>query len=244
MLGLTASRLRPPSRAHDASPDGSTLWVDRCEFQLTLSLPEVDFGCWPELCIGGRRLQEGALRPSSSGRRDPCREDPPSTRCRRSRSFAVRRHQRAAAGGALRGRWLWRSSLRSDCPGLAGRAGPCGPAVRQARTVPRTVRVRAHLLASRGCRITRFVRCAHCAQTGCGKSVYEARCARPPRGCAARRHTQRPRRAPPAAQPTEVAVAEAHHCLPQRGVRAGRGVRVRRRAAQGSWPARAARFVD
>ena len=86
-----------------------------------------------------------------------------------------------------------RPPLRYGYPGLAGRAGPCGPAVRQARTVPRTVRVRAHLLASRGCRITRFVRCAHCAQTGCGKSVDEARCARPP----SRLRCSAPHTAPP-----------------------------------------------
>ena len=83
-----------------------------------------------------------------------------------------------------------RPPLRYGYPGLAGRAGPCGPAVRQARTVPRTVRVRAHLLASRGCRITRFVRCA---QTGCGKSVDEARCARPP----SRLRCSAPHTAPP-----------------------------------------------
>jgi hypothetical protein len=127
------------------------------------------------------------------------------------------------------------------------------------------------LLASRGCRITRFVRFAHCAQTGCGKSAHEARCARPPRGCAARRPIQRPRRAPPAARPPAWRSGVRHRCLLQRGVRAGRGVRVKRRAwtqtvrgtvcawrgtgplarcglqgrgAQGPWPARAARFVD
>ena len=137
-----------------------------------------------------------------------------------------------------------RPPLRYGYPGLAGRAGPCGPAVRQARTVPRIVRVRAHLLASRGCRITRFVRCAHCAQTGCGKSVDEARCARPPRGCAARRPIQRPRRAPSAAQPTVVALVENHPCLLQRAVRARCGVRLKRRGAQGSWPASAASLVN
>jgi hypothetical protein len=34
----------------------------------------------------------------------------------------------------------------------------------------------------------------------CRESVYEARCARRPRACASRRHTNRPRRAPPAAR--------------------------------------------
>jgi hypothetical protein len=59
------------------------------------------------------------------------------------------------------------------------------------------------LLALRGCRITRFVRCAHCAQTRCGKSVFDARCARPPQVCAARRPIQRRRWAPPAANTTD-----------------------------------------
>jgi hypothetical protein len=34
----------------------------------------------------------------------------------------------------------------------------------------------------------------------CRESVYEARCARRPRACASRRHTNRPRRVPPAAR--------------------------------------------
>jgi hypothetical protein len=52
------------------------------------------------------------------------------------------------------------------------------------------------VLARRARRPTRFVRCAHCAQTGGGKSVDEARCARGP--CELR--SSAPRQRPP--QPT------------------------------------------
>ncbi len=54
---------------------------------------------------------------------------------------------------AALGQW-WRVSLRSAparaaaSPGLAGRAGPGGPAVRKAQAAPRTACVRAHLLGA------------------------------------------------------------------------------------------------
>ena len=69
---------------------------------------------------------------------------------------------------------MWRSPLRSDFPAL---------------------------LALRVCRRScQTRRCVRCAQTGCGKSDVEARCARPPQDCAARRPMLRPHRAPPAAK--------------------------------------------
>ena len=44
---------------------------------------------------------------------------------------------------------MWMRAARADLrTGLAGRAGPGGPAVRQARTVHRTVHVRAHFLVT------------------------------------------------------------------------------------------------
>jgi hypothetical protein len=46
---------------------------------------------------------------------------------------------------------------------------------------------------------TRFVRCAHYAQTDGAKSVLDARFARRPQSCAARHPRNRPRRVPPAA---------------------------------------------
>jgi hypothetical protein len=53
----------------------------------------------------------------------------------------------------------------ADFPGLAGRAGPCGPAARQARTVPRTVLVRARLLGLVARRVTRCAACGRSART-------------------------------------------------------------------------------
>jgi hypothetical protein len=43
---------------------------------------------------------------------------------------------------------LTRAAREAASPGLAGRAGPWGPAVRKAQTVPRTVCVPAHLLGA------------------------------------------------------------------------------------------------
>ena len=57
----------------------------------------------------------------------------------------------------------------------------------------------APVLDSGSCRITRFVRSAHCAQTGSGKSDHEARCARRPRISASRRPTKSPSRVTPPA---------------------------------------------
>jgi hypothetical protein len=50
-------------------------------------------------------------------------------------------------------------------------------------------------------RVTRFVRCAHCAQADAASQKLEARCARRPRPCAARGRRFAPCRAPPAARP-------------------------------------------
>ena len=149
-----------------------------------------------------------------------------------------------ASGDARWRRRLWRSALRADSPAL---------------------------LALRGCRITRCAHCVRYAQTGCGKSVHEARCARPPQGwpcrprrarrpgrsqgtngpldrlcpCSpARRPTRRRPRAPPAARARGWrSTVRLRRCL-RRAVRAGRGGRVKRRGAQGSWPASAASLVD
>jgi len=52
-----------------------------------------------------------------------------------------------------------------DFPGLAGRAGPCVPAARQARTVPRTVLVRARLLGLVARRVTCYALRAPLKQT-------------------------------------------------------------------------------
>jgi len=68
------------------------------------------------------------------------------------------------------------------------------------------------------------------------ESVYEARCARRPQACASRRHTNRPRRAPPAAQGSGRFFWRTTPACQQRRVRAGRGAPVGRREAQGSWP--------
>jgi len=68
------------------------------------------------------------------------------------------------------------------------------------------------------------------------ESVHEARCARRPRACASRRHTQHPHRAPPAAWHRCLRSRKtAHGCL-QRCVRVGCGVHVRCREAQGLRP--------
>jgi hypothetical protein len=63
----------------------------------------------------------------------------------------------------------------ADSTGLADRAGPRGPAVRQARTVHRTVHVRAHLLGLGSRRRTHFACFAALRSNSAGESVYEAR---------------------------------------------------------------------
>ena len=68
----------------------------------------------------------------------------------------------------------------------------------------------------------------------CDESVYEARCARRPRGCAPRRPTHRPRRAAPAALQRLRFAWEATPL--QRRARTGRAAPLGRREAQGSWP--------
>ena len=93
------------------------------------------------------------------------------------------------------------------------------------------------------------------------ESDDEARCARRARPCAAPRPGNHPRQAPPAAtncrrfSPRALAVQQrrtpnhrrfssrAFAVQQQRRMRAGRGAPRRRREAQGSWPARAARIV-
>ena len=80
---------------------------------------------------------------------------------------------RVATGGTRRRLMPWRSSLRSDCTPVLG---------------------------PRSRRRTHFVRCARYVQTNVGASVHEARCARRPRTSAPRRHRNRRRRVPPAAQ--------------------------------------------
>ncbi len=88
---------------------------------------------------------------------------------------------------------------RFACEGSA-RRGRRYPQGAHAVAVSATLRLRcaAHLgVAPR----TRFVRCAHYAQTGGAKSVLDARCARRLQGCAARRHRNRPLRVAPAALP-------------------------------------------
>ena len=70
----------------------------------------------------------------------------------------------------------------------------------------------------------------------CDESDHEARCARRLKTCAPRRHTNRPRRAPPAALQRSCFSSRRSTVSQQRRVRAGRGAPVVRREAQGSWP--------
>ena len=70
----------------------------------------------------------------------------------------------------------------------------------------------------------------------CDESVDEARCARRPQACASRRHTNRPRRAPPAARHGWWSSLGTPPASPQRRVRAGCSAPLERREAQGSWP--------
>jgi hypothetical protein len=70
----------------------------------------------------------------------------------------------------------------------------------------------------------------------CDESVYEARCACRPQGCASRRHTNRPHRAPPAALHRLSCSGRTPRATPRRRVRAGRSAPVGRREAQRSWP--------
>ncbi len=69
-----------------------------------------------------------------------------------------------------------------------------------------------------------------------GESVDEARCARRLRTSAPRRHRNRPRRAPPAAQHRLLFSGRVPRRVQQRRVRAGWSAPLERREAQGSWP--------
>ncbi len=160
--------------------------------------------------------------------------------------------RRVAAGGSERGpwralcrragqgrtaQWLRRSVLRTDCPALL---------------TP----------GSRG--ETRYARCASCARTIAASQKYEARFARRPRGCAARRrrhcavrpcpalrHSARhgPRSPPPAAKAASVvsdaitrpvlASAETLLAKARATVRVARGRRARAQPRSAGAPARA-----
>ena len=74
------------------------------------------------------------------------------------------------------------------------------------------------------------------SSNNCDESDHEARCARRLKACAPRRHTNRPRRAPPAALQRSCFSSRRSTVSQQRRVRAGRGAPVVRREAQGSWP--------
>ena len=85
--------------------------------------------------------------------------------------------QRAVRAG--RGAHLRRSALRADSLRLAGRAGPGGPAPRQARTVLRTVRVRARLLGllarSQLASLTSFASLRQCSRVSLRSARVRAR---------------------------------------------------------------------
>ena len=72
--------------------------------------------------------------------------------CRRTR-FVRSAH---CAQTAAASQFTKRAARADPEPRLAGRAGPGGPAVRQAQTVLRPVRVRAHLLVARDSAPTRY----------------------------------------------------------------------------------------
>ena len=80
--------------------------------------------------------------------------------------------ERGAAGGVWPQPRRWRSALRADCTALLG------PGSR---------------------RPTRFAHFVRCARTNGAESDHEARCARRPRSCAARRHPLGCGQTPPAA---------------------------------------------
>ena len=103
-----------------------------------------------------------------------------------------------AAGAAWAEARRWRSPLRGDCAALLG-------------------------TGSR--RPTRFVRCAHCTPTSGAESDNEARCARRPRSCAARRHPLASAQALPAALGQRGCSSTELPLLWQRGARTGCGVR-------------------
>ena len=69
-----------------------------------------------------------------------------------------------------------------------------------------------------------------------GESDNDARCARRPRTCAPRRHTNRPRRIPPTAMFRGWLLRWTPTPREQRRVWAGRSAPLERREAQGSWP--------
>ena len=125
------------------------------------------------------------------------------------RSPCVRRparHRRVRTG---RGASLERSALRSDCPAMLGLVAPSQNSLRSLRSLRSNSR---------------------------GESEDEARCARRPQACAARRHRNRPRRVPPAARQRLGCLYREPNLPLQRRVRAGRGAPLGRREAQGSWP--------
>ena len=69
-----------------------------------------------------------------------------------------------------------------------------------------------------------------------GESEHEARCARRPRPCAARRSRNRPWRAAPAAKALRRFLPRTRETCLQRRARAGCAAPLRRRASQGVWP--------
>ena len=84
------------------------------------------------LRCGGRRCAPTALRCSGRGRAAEL-----------ATFAALSSFKQAAASQTTK-----RAARADPDPGLAGRAGPHGPAVRKAQTVPRTVCVPAHLLVA------------------------------------------------------------------------------------------------
>ena len=92
--------------------------------------------------------------------------------------------QRIAPGGTWQGLMLRRSALRTDCTAV---------------------------LAPGSCRITHSAPWRALRSNRCGKSVYEARCARRPRRCAPRRRRNRPCQVPPDARSWPVLPSTEYH---------------------------------
>jgi hypothetical protein len=115
-------------------------------------------GAWGQAAAlrwGGRRCAPTPLRCSVLRPR------------RRTRYAVCSRSAQTAAPSQM----LMRAARAAASPGLAGRAGPGGPAVRMAQTVPRTVCVRAHLLGTPKARCSLPPRAFAASVVSCGQDI-------------------------------------------------------------------------
>ena len=175
------------------------------------------FTIFPTTCHGDRwRLGRGRqgmrhrVNPSQGiCRRDRCRVGARSA----SKLLSSEKGGLSFAADAACGTCLARGSRLGFAPGASGDARDGRRRARSARWADSPA-----LLATRGRRRTRCVRWRELRSDNCGESVHEARCARPPRACAARRAPRRPSRASPAAGAANGSATDLRDGWPHQGM--------------------------